>query len=178
MLGVIAAVLAKKYVKEFPVCELFMVAMAGLSVWRTPKAIREANRFAWGPIIEVAVKNAPFSSASDLLSVPFSQYTHQMQNVPLATSGILATPDTFLFSMQDVNRLNFIPSTSTSDIVTQHDISQRGQGDDTGERDSTEHIRNLRSKGLDGGSSVGVGPPSLKSSFGEAGFYLTKSISR
>ena len=55
MLGVIAAVLAKKYVKEFPVCELFMVAMAGLSVWRTPKAIREANRFAWGPIIEVAV---------------------------------------------------------------------------------------------------------------------------
>ena len=55
MLGVIAAVLAKKYVKEFPVCELFMVAMAGLSVWLTPKAIREANRFAWGPIIEVAV---------------------------------------------------------------------------------------------------------------------------
>lgn len=55
MLGVIAAVLAKKYIKEFPVCELIMVAMAGLSVWRTPKAIREANRFAWGPIIEVAV---------------------------------------------------------------------------------------------------------------------------
>ncbi len=55
MLGVIAAVLAKKYVTVFPVCELIMIAMAGLSVWRTPKAIRDANRFAWGPILEVAV---------------------------------------------------------------------------------------------------------------------------
>ena len=32
-----------------------MGAMAGLSLWTTPKDVRQSNKFTWGPIIEVAV---------------------------------------------------------------------------------------------------------------------------
>jgi Na+/H+ antiporter NhaD/arsenite permease-like protein len=31
-----------------------MSAMAGLSLWLTPRSVRESNRFTWGPIAEVA----------------------------------------------------------------------------------------------------------------------------
>ncbi|MCK9461062.1 MAG: sodium:proton antiporter [Proteobacteria bacterium] len=31
-----------------------MLAMAGLSLWLTPRTVREANRFTWGPMAEVA----------------------------------------------------------------------------------------------------------------------------
>ncbi len=34
--------------------ELGMFALAGLSMWATPRAIREGNDFTWGPILEVA----------------------------------------------------------------------------------------------------------------------------
>src|SRR5438128_7259231 len=32
-----------------------MLAMALLSLWRTPRRLREANGFSWGPILEVAI---------------------------------------------------------------------------------------------------------------------------
>src|SRR5262249_27181293 len=35
--------------------EMAMVALAGLSIWRTPPAVRIANRFTFEPIVEVAV---------------------------------------------------------------------------------------------------------------------------
>jgi Na+/H+ antiporter NhaD/arsenite permease-like protein len=54
MLGVIAAVLAQKYV-PFPVSELAMVGLTLVSLWKTPKPWREANGFGWGPMVEVAV---------------------------------------------------------------------------------------------------------------------------
>ncbi|QEL17365.1 sodium:proton antiporter [Limnoglobus roseus] len=55
LLGVIAAVLAKKYMPVFPACELAMVALLLVSLWKTPRDHREMNKFAWGPILEVAV---------------------------------------------------------------------------------------------------------------------------
>ncbi len=55
LLGVIAAVLLKKVVPVFPVCELAMVALAAVSLWKTPRTNRELNKFAWTPILEVAV---------------------------------------------------------------------------------------------------------------------------
>ena len=54
MLGVIAAVVAKKYV-PFPVGELVMVALTVVSLRATPKRLRAANGFAWGPMAEVAI---------------------------------------------------------------------------------------------------------------------------
>jgi Na+/H+ antiporter NhaD/arsenite permease-like protein len=35
--------------------EVVMLALAGLSLWRTPAGLRQANHFTWGPITEVAV---------------------------------------------------------------------------------------------------------------------------
>ncbi|WP_189535248.1 sodium:proton antiporter [Paludibacterium paludis] len=35
--------------------DVLLLAIAGLSLWLTPRAIREGNRFNWGPIEEVAV---------------------------------------------------------------------------------------------------------------------------
>jgi Na+/H+ antiporter NhaD/arsenite permease-like protein len=55
LLGVIGAVLAKKFVPVFPVCELVMVALAAISLKKTPRNNRELNKFAWTPILEVAV---------------------------------------------------------------------------------------------------------------------------
>lgn len=54
MLGVVGAVLLKKYL-PFPVGELIMVACAAASLWKTPKLLREENGFVWGPMVEVAV---------------------------------------------------------------------------------------------------------------------------
>ncbi len=55
LLGVVAAVLAKKVVPIFPVCELVMVALMLISLRKTPRHNRTLNKFAWGPILEVAV---------------------------------------------------------------------------------------------------------------------------
>jgi Na+/H+ antiporter NhaD/arsenite permease-like protein len=55
MLGVIVLVLAKKYVPVFPACELGMLALTLVSLRFTPRSVREANRFTWGPMAEVAV---------------------------------------------------------------------------------------------------------------------------
>jgi Na+/H+ antiporter NhaD/arsenite permease-like protein len=38
-----------------PVRELAILALAGISLWRTPKAIRRANQFTAAPMVEVAV---------------------------------------------------------------------------------------------------------------------------
>ncbi len=37
-----------------PAREVAILALAGLSLWRTPRRVREANEFGWGPIAEVA----------------------------------------------------------------------------------------------------------------------------
>lgn len=58
--GVIVAVLALSPDAENPdfrqyyVRELAMAGLAGLSVFLTPRAIREGNDFTWGPILEVS----------------------------------------------------------------------------------------------------------------------------
>jgi Na+/H+ antiporter NhaD/arsenite permease-like protein len=39
----------------WPAGELVMLAAAGLSLWLSPKHLHRENRFAWGPIVEVAV---------------------------------------------------------------------------------------------------------------------------
>jgi Na+/H+ antiporter NhaD/arsenite permease-like protein len=49
--GVVAAV---AFLHE-PGRELAILALAGTSLWRTPKAIRRANQFTAGPMVEVAV---------------------------------------------------------------------------------------------------------------------------
>lgn len=54
LIGVIAAVIAQKYVPR-PCGELAMVALLLLSLKFTAKEVRAANRFAWGPILEVAI---------------------------------------------------------------------------------------------------------------------------
>ncbi len=51
LLGVVAAV---AFLHE-PVRELAILALAGISLWRTPKVIRRANQFAAAPMVEVAV---------------------------------------------------------------------------------------------------------------------------
>jgi Na+/H+ antiporter NhaD/arsenite permease-like protein len=50
LLGVVASVAAL----PAPWREIAMLALSGLSLWRTPRALREANRFGFGPILEVA----------------------------------------------------------------------------------------------------------------------------
>ena len=54
LLGVVAAVVGQKYLPK-PACELVMLALTAVSVAFTPKAVRAANQFTWGPIVEVAV---------------------------------------------------------------------------------------------------------------------------
>ncbi|MGH7300693.1 MAG: sodium:proton antiporter [Candidatus Rokuibacteriota bacterium] len=49
--GVVAAVAFLRA----PVRELVILALAGISLWRTPRAIREANQFTPHPMVEVAV---------------------------------------------------------------------------------------------------------------------------
>ena len=49
--GVVAAVAFL----HAPVRELAILALAGISLWRTPTAIRRANHFTAGPMVEVAV---------------------------------------------------------------------------------------------------------------------------
>lgn len=58
--GVVAAVLAKSYLDGTPyeawyLSEAGMVAMAVLSLLLTPRRLRGANGFTWGPILEVAI---------------------------------------------------------------------------------------------------------------------------
>ena len=51
LLGVVAAVA----LLHAPLREVAIIALAGLSVWRTPGTVRRANRFTMGPMVEVAV---------------------------------------------------------------------------------------------------------------------------
>lgn len=51
LLGVVAAVA----LLHAPLREIAIVTLAGLSLWRTPGAVRRANRFTAGPMVEVAV---------------------------------------------------------------------------------------------------------------------------
>lgn len=55
LLGVVLAVLAKKVIPIFPFSELVMVGLAIISMQKTPRNNRTQNRFAWGPILEVAI---------------------------------------------------------------------------------------------------------------------------
>ena len=54
LLGVVAAVVGQKYLPK-PAAEAVMVALTAISLAFTPKSVRSANQFAWGPIAEVAV---------------------------------------------------------------------------------------------------------------------------
>jgi Na+/H+ antiporter NhaD/arsenite permease-like protein len=54
LLGVVAAVLSTKYLPK-PTGEGIMVLLTLISILFTPKSVRAANKFSWGPIIEVAV---------------------------------------------------------------------------------------------------------------------------
>ena len=51
----LAGVVAAVAFLHAPVRELAILALAGISLWRTPKAIRRANQFTAGPMVEVAV---------------------------------------------------------------------------------------------------------------------------
>ena len=51
LVGVVAAVALLRA----PLREIAIVALAGLSLWRTPAAVRRANGFTAGPMVEVAV---------------------------------------------------------------------------------------------------------------------------
>jgi Na+/H+ antiporter NhaD/arsenite permease-like protein len=53
-LALAGVVLAVAFLRE-PARELAIVALAGLSLWRTPRAIRRANGFTPSPMVEVAV---------------------------------------------------------------------------------------------------------------------------
>lgn len=55
MLGAVLAVLGKKFVPWFPAAELVLAALAAVSWRATPRSLRHANEFSWGPIAEVAV---------------------------------------------------------------------------------------------------------------------------
>jgi Na+/H+ antiporter NhaD/arsenite permease-like protein len=54
MAGVIGLILAKKLL-AFPLAEIGMLLLTGLSLALTPRSIRAANKFTWFPIVEVAV---------------------------------------------------------------------------------------------------------------------------
>ncbi|MGL6073789.1 MAG: sodium:proton antiporter [Fimbriiglobus sp.] len=54
LLGVVAAVLSTKYLPK-PMGEEIMVLLTLASILFTPKSVRAANKFSWGPMIEVAV---------------------------------------------------------------------------------------------------------------------------
>ncbi len=51
----LAGVVAAVAFLHAPVRELAMLVLAGVSLWRTPKAIRRANHFTAAPMVEVAV---------------------------------------------------------------------------------------------------------------------------
>jgi Na+/H+ antiporter NhaD/arsenite permease-like protein len=51
LVGVVAAVAFL----HAPARELAILALAGISLWQTPKTIRRANQFTWAPMVEVAV---------------------------------------------------------------------------------------------------------------------------
>jgi Na+/H+ antiporter NhaD/arsenite permease-like protein len=53
-LALAGVVLAVAFLRE-PARELAIVALAGLSLWRTPRSIRRANGFTASPMVEVAV---------------------------------------------------------------------------------------------------------------------------
>lgn len=52
--GVVLAVLGTKVLPQ-PAGEAIMVGLTLVSLWRTPAAVRQVNRFSWGPIGEVAI---------------------------------------------------------------------------------------------------------------------------
>ena len=54
LLGVVAAVVGQKYLPK-PAGEVAMLALTAASLAFTPRAVRAANQFTWGPMIEVAV---------------------------------------------------------------------------------------------------------------------------
>lgn len=51
----LALVVAAVALLQAPLREVALIALAALSLWRTPRAIRLANRFTYAPIAEVAV---------------------------------------------------------------------------------------------------------------------------
>ncbi len=53
-LVLLAGVVASVALLNGPWRELVMLALAGASLWRTPHDLRQANRFSFGPILEVA----------------------------------------------------------------------------------------------------------------------------
>jgi Na+/H+ antiporter NhaD/arsenite permease-like protein len=56
LFGVVAVILASGAFQPPPgVQEAGMALFAALSLWLTPKALRQDNQFSWGPIVEVAV---------------------------------------------------------------------------------------------------------------------------
>jgi Na+/H+ antiporter NhaD/arsenite permease-like protein len=52
--GVIAAIVTRKYL-PFPLVDIAMAGLTAVSLWKTPRSLRESNRFTWGPILEVAI---------------------------------------------------------------------------------------------------------------------------
>ena len=54
ILGLGGVVLAVAFLHE-PWREAVILALAGVSLWRTPREVRRANGFSWFPIVEVAV---------------------------------------------------------------------------------------------------------------------------
>lgn len=54
LLGVVAAVVGQKYLPR-PAGEAIMLALAAVSLAFTPRSVRAANQFTWGPMVEVAV---------------------------------------------------------------------------------------------------------------------------
>ena len=54
IVGLAGVVLAVAFLSA-PLREVAIVALAALSFWRTPRAIRRANEFTWSPMVEVAV---------------------------------------------------------------------------------------------------------------------------
>lgn len=55
MLGAVLAVLAKKAMPFFPACEVILFWLGTVSWTQTPKSLRQANKFTWEPMAEVAV---------------------------------------------------------------------------------------------------------------------------
>jgi Na+/H+ antiporter NhaD/arsenite permease-like protein len=55
LIGVIATVLLRKQIPAFPWCDLMLALLAAISWIATPRGLRKNYRFAWAPIVEVAV---------------------------------------------------------------------------------------------------------------------------
>ncbi|HEY2785903.1 MAG TPA: sodium:proton antiporter [Fimbriiglobus sp.] len=54
LLAVVGVVLLQKYL-PFPAGDAAMAGLALISWWKTPRNLRELNRYSWGPILEVAI---------------------------------------------------------------------------------------------------------------------------